>query len=44
MMDVEPEKQWWRNIAKEWYAQGLAVQPTPLLIPRIELQRLWAVL
>ncbi|KAJ8581019.1 hypothetical protein M405DRAFT_833213, partial [Rhizopogon salebrosus TDB-379] len=43
MMDVEQEKQWWRNIAKEWYAQGLAVQ-SPALIPRIELQHLWAVL
>ncbi|OJA21630.1 hypothetical protein AZE42_09745 [Rhizopogon vesiculosus] len=27
MMDVEPEKQRWRNIAKEWYAQGLADTP-----------------
>ncbi|KAG0705195.1 hypothetical protein DFH29DRAFT_908006, partial [Suillus ampliporus] len=27
MMDVEPEKQRWRSIAKEWYAQGLADTP-----------------
>ena len=27
MMDVEPEKQRWRNIAKEWYATGLADTP-----------------
>jgi hypothetical protein len=27
MMDVEPEKQRWRNIAKEWYAEGLADTP-----------------
>ncbi|KAJ8587826.1 hypothetical protein M405DRAFT_820740, partial [Rhizopogon salebrosus TDB-379] len=40
----EPEKQWWRNIAKEWYAQGLAVQPPSLLIQRVDLHRLWAVL
>lgn len=27
MMDVEPEKERWRSIAKEWYAQGLADTP-----------------
>lgn len=27
MMDVEPEKERWRGIAKEWYAQGLADTP-----------------
>jgi hypothetical protein len=27
MMDIEPEKERWRSIAKEWYAQGLADTP-----------------
>ncbi|KIJ61387.1 hypothetical protein HYDPIDRAFT_31260, partial [Hydnomerulius pinastri MD-312] len=27
MMDIEPEKERWRGIAKEWYAQGLADTP-----------------
>ncbi|KAH7889781.1 hypothetical protein F5I97DRAFT_588082 [Phlebopus sp. FC_14] len=27
MMEVEPEKERWRGIAKEWYAQGLADTP-----------------
>ena len=27
LMDVEPEKERWRQIAREWYAAGLAEQP-----------------
>ncbi|KAF8892624.1 hypothetical protein BD779DRAFT_1610166 [Infundibulicybe gibba] len=27
LLDVEPEKERWRCIAKEWYAMGLAIQP-----------------
>ncbi|KAF8841181.1 hypothetical protein BDN67DRAFT_928908 [Paxillus ammoniavirescens] len=27
MMDVEPEKERWRSIAKEWYARGIADTP-----------------
>lgn len=27
MMEVEPEKERWRGIAKEWYAQGIADTP-----------------
>jgi hypothetical protein len=27
LMDVEPEKERWRNIAKDWYGAGLAEQP-----------------
>lgn len=26
-LEVEPEKERWRNVAKEWYATGLAEQP-----------------
>ncbi|KAF8964027.1 hypothetical protein BDZ97DRAFT_1904591 [Flammula alnicola] len=27
LMDVEPEKERWRNIARDWYGAGLAEQP-----------------
>jgi len=27
MMDVEPEKERWRQIARDWYGAGLAEQP-----------------
>ena len=27
LMDVEPEKERWRQIAREWYGAGLAEQP-----------------
>lgn len=27
MMELEPEKERWRQISKEWYAKGLAFQP-----------------
>jgi len=27
LLDVEPEKERWRNIAKDWYGAGLAEQP-----------------
>ncbi|TFK72533.1 hypothetical protein BDN72DRAFT_894698 [Pluteus cervinus] len=26
-LEVEPEKELWRNIAKDWYAMGLSLQP-----------------
>lgn len=27
LLDVEPEKERWRNIARDWYGAGLAEQP-----------------
>ncbi|KAF8812201.1 hypothetical protein BYT27DRAFT_7031964, partial [Phlegmacium glaucopus] len=27
LLEVEPEKEQWRNIARDWYAAGIAEQP-----------------
>jgi protein SMG6 len=38
-MDVEPEKDRWRQVAREWYGAGLAEQPGTGKLPLGLLER-----